>query len=72
MADEAVVVIDGGSFAVGTEAPLVFGRSDAPGVVGLDASDMGKAFKEGGTQRAHGAGSPGLGAAPIQRFGPRG
>lgn len=54
MAEEAVVVIDGESFAVGPEAPLVFGRGDAPGVVGLDPSDMGISAQAGAVERQWG------------------
>lgn len=41
MTGEAAVVIGGERFSVGRNEPFVFGRADGPGVVGLDANDMG-------------------------------
>ena len=51
---EAVVVVGDEEFALSTDEPLVFGRADAPGVIGLDATDMGISAVAGSVESAWG------------------
>jgi len=50
----AVVVIDGEQFSASDSGPLVFGRTDAEGIVGLDAADMGISAVAGSVELAWG------------------
>ena len=50
----AAVVIDGERFSASYSSPLVFGRADAEGIVGLDATDMGISAVAGSVELAWG------------------
>lgn len=48
------VVLGGETFDVDPETPLVFGRADQPGVIGMDATDMGISAESGALERRYG------------------
>jgi hypothetical protein len=54
MTTDATVLISGEEFQATPEQPLVFGRADAEGVVGLDSSDMGISAIAGSVEWAWG------------------
>ena len=54
MITQAAVVIAGERFTVDRDEPFVFGRADAPSVVGLDANDMGISGVAGAVEWAWG------------------